>query len=50
MEFQSLIKASSMIRSVMGNMIEDSEAEGKMTESIGKLKDDLSCLEKLIDE
>lgn len=50
MEFQNLIKASSMARVVLGNIIEESNAEGEMEKSIKKLKEDLTKLEKIIEE
>lgn len=50
MEFQNLIKASSMIRNVLGNMSQDIAAEGEMEENIEKLKADLRKFENLIEE
>lgn len=50
MEFQNLIRASSMIREVLGNMLQDSTAEVDIVKSIEKLKADLSGFDNLIDD
>lgn len=47
MEFLHLIKASSMVRTVLGNMASEAGEDGEILKSIEKLKADLESFNKL---
>ncbi len=50
MEYQHLIKASSMIRAVLENIIEEDVADNEMSGNIEKLKNHLEGFDEIIED